>query len=92
MTDAALDAFSAATRSWFQASFTAPTKAHIGAWQSINSGQHALVIAPTGSGDVGGVPFGNRQADTATDDEPPAKTHQGLIFPLKAPVLTLNAT
>ncbi|GAA4113479.1 Lhr family helicase [Enteractinococcus coprophilus] len=50
MTDAVLDEFSAATRSWFKASFAAPTRAQIGAWETINSGQHALVIAPTGSG------------------------------------------
>ncbi len=50
MTDAVFNEFSAATRSWFTASFAAPTKAQIGAWQTINSGQHALVIAPTGSG------------------------------------------
>ena len=50
MTDSVLDAFSPATKSWFEASFDAPTKAQIGAWQTIASGQHALVIAPTGSG------------------------------------------
>lgn len=50
MTDSVLDAFSAATRSWFETSFAAPTKAQLGAWETIASGQHALVIAPTGSG------------------------------------------
>src|SRR5690625_879156 len=52
MTDSVLDAFSAATRSWFETSFAAPTKAQLGAWETIASGQHALVIAPTGSGKI----------------------------------------
>ena len=50
MTNAALQTFSDATRSWFEKSFDAPTKAQVGAWETIASGQHALVIAPTGSG------------------------------------------
>ncbi|HEY4558718.1 MAG TPA: DEAD/DEAH box helicase, partial [Enteractinococcus sp.] len=50
MAHAVLDAFSAATKSWFEASFDAPTKAQVGAWETIASGEHALVIAPTGSG------------------------------------------
>src|SRR5699024_7902405 len=50
MTNAALETFSDATKSWFQKSFDAPTKAQLGAWETIASGQHALVIAPTGSG------------------------------------------
>src|SRR5699024_9874795 len=45
-----LDGFSAATTAWFEAAFAQPTKAQLGAWQTIASGQHALVIAPTGSG------------------------------------------
>jgi len=44
------DRFSAATRGWFDASFAAPTAAQSGAWEAIDTGQHALVIAPTGSG------------------------------------------
>jgi ATP-dependent Lhr-like helicase len=46
----ALDGFSAATRTWFEEAFRAPTSAQAGAWQAINRGAHALVIAPTGSG------------------------------------------
>src|SRR3954465_573377 len=42
--------FSPATRGWFDASFAEPTAAQIGAWEAIGSGQHTLVIAPTGSG------------------------------------------
>lgn len=47
---AALDAFSAPTREWFRAAFAAPTPAQEGAWESIRSGRHTLVVAPTGSG------------------------------------------
>lgn len=50
MTDSVPSAFSDATRSWFERSFDAPTRAQLGAWDTIASGEHALVIAPTGSG------------------------------------------
>ena len=46
----ALDAFSAPTREWFTAAFASPTAAQEGAWAAIAQGQHALVVAPTGSG------------------------------------------
>ena len=45
-----LDRFSPATAAWFKGSFSAPTAAQAGAWEAISSGQHALVVAPTGSG------------------------------------------
>ena len=47
---AVLERFSPATRAWFTSSFSAPTPAQTGAWDSISSGQHTLVVAPTGSG------------------------------------------
>ncbi|MFT4227035.1 DEAD/DEAH box helicase, partial [Micropruina sp.] len=50
MADDVLDRFSPATASWFRGSFSAPTAAQAGAWESISSGQHTLVVAPTGSG------------------------------------------
>ncbi|QGF23709.1 ATP-dependent helicase [Raineyella fluvialis] len=46
----ALSRFDPATRAWFEDAFGAPTAAQAGAWSAISSGQHALVIAPTGSG------------------------------------------
>lgn len=49
MTDV-LDRFSPATQAWFRSSFPAPTSAQAGAWEAISSGQHTLVVAPTGSG------------------------------------------
>ncbi|MGB6073597.1 MAG: crosslink repair DNA glycosylase YcaQ family protein, partial [Rhodococcus sp. (in: high G+C Gram-positive bacteria)] len=38
------------TREWFTGAFPAPTSAQLGAWSSISSGSHTLVVAPTGSG------------------------------------------
>lgn len=46
----ALAQFTPATATWFREVFADPTAAQAGAWQSISSGQNALVIAPTGSG------------------------------------------
>ncbi|CUR55727.1 putative ATP-dependent helicase lhr [metagenome] len=45
-----LAAFSEPTRAWFAAAFAEPTPAQVGAWDAIGRGQHALVVAPTGSG------------------------------------------
>lgn len=49
MTDA-LSHFSAPVRDWFRATFSAPTAAQEGAWESIRNGNNTLIIAPTGSG------------------------------------------
>jgi ATP-dependent Lhr-like helicase len=46
----ALDRFSPATRAWFEGAFAAPTPAQDGAWDAVQRGAHALVVAPTGSG------------------------------------------
>jgi ATP-dependent Lhr-like helicase len=45
-----LERFSPATREWFRSAFAEPTAAQVGAWDAISTGQHALVVAPTGSG------------------------------------------
>ncbi|MBN6041637.1 ATP-dependent helicase [Amycolatopsis sp. 195334CR] len=45
-----LDLFSPATRDWFAGAFAAPTGAQEGAWRAAHAGEHALVVAPTGSG------------------------------------------
>ncbi|NNG39536.1 ATP-dependent helicase [Flexivirga sp. ID2601S] len=50
MPDDVLQRFSPATRAWFEGSFSAPTAAQDGAWRAISSGEHTLVVAPTGSG------------------------------------------
>ncbi len=46
----ALDRFSPATRAWFEGAFAAPTAAQEGAWDAVQRGANALVVAPTGSG------------------------------------------
>lgn len=45
-----LEAFTPATRTWFQASFDAPTRAQEQGWPAIAAGDHTLIHAPTGSG------------------------------------------
>jgi ATP-dependent helicase Lhr and Lhr-like helicase len=46
----ALSLFSAATRDWFEATFSGPTPPQTEGWQAIAQGQHTLIQAPTGSG------------------------------------------
>lgn len=88
MTDAVFEKFSAATRSWFEASFVAPTKAQIGAWQTIQSGDHALVIAPTGSGKTLAAFLAAIDqlitAEPSDDDTAKHRTKVLYISPLKA--------
>jgi ATP-dependent Lhr-like helicase len=50
MSSEVLARFSPATRDWFSGSFAEPTTAQVGAWDAISSGEHTLVVAPTGSG------------------------------------------
>jgi ATP-dependent helicase Lhr and Lhr-like helicase len=46
----ALDSFHPAVAAWFARTFDAPTPAQLRAWPALQSGQHVLVAAPTGSG------------------------------------------
>lgn len=46
----ALNQFSDAVRAWFLDTFAAPTSLQEQAWEAIERGENALVIAPTGSG------------------------------------------
>lgn len=46
----ALDSFHPAVAAWFMRTFDAPTPAQERAWPALQSGQHVLVAAPTGSG------------------------------------------
>jgi len=50
LVDDVLGRFSPATRAWFEGAFAAPTAAQLGAWDAVSRGEHALVVAPTGSG------------------------------------------
>ncbi len=50
MGSAPLNAFTAAVRGWFEASFEQPTRAQELGWPPIARGEHTLLLAPTGSG------------------------------------------
>ncbi|MGH9073489.1 MAG: DEAD/DEAH box helicase, partial [Acidimicrobiales bacterium] len=45
-----LAGFSDPTRTWFEATFDAPTPAQEQGWRAISAGHHTLILAPTGSG------------------------------------------
>lgn len=45
-----LNLFHPAVATWFEKTFEQPTGVQTRAWESINSGQHTLIVAPTGSG------------------------------------------
>jgi ATP-dependent Lhr-like helicase len=46
----AIDQFSAPTRTWFAATFSAPTAVQERGWTAVTGGGHTLMCAPTGSG------------------------------------------
>ncbi len=48
--DPALEPFSPAVRAWFSTTFPEPTAAQSKGWPAIASGEHTLILAPTGSG------------------------------------------
>ncbi|MFA9430556.1 DEAD/DEAH box helicase [Egicoccus sp. AB-alg2] len=48
--DDVLAPFSAPVRTWFSTTFAAPTGAQAQGWPAISSGEHTLILAPTGSG------------------------------------------
>ncbi|RVW05794.1 ATP-dependent helicase [Rhodococcus xishaensis] len=83
--DGVLDRFSAPTREWFDGAFDAPTAAQLGAWDSIATGSHTLVVAPTGSGKTLSAflwALDRLATDTANNDE--RTTRVLYISPLKA--------
>ncbi len=50
MADDVLERFSAPVRAWFETTFAGPTAAQRQGWPAIASGDHTLILAPTGSG------------------------------------------
>ena len=80
-----LDRFSEPTRTWFAAAFAEPTTAQQGAWESISKGQHALVVAPTGSGKTLSAFLWSLDR-LLTDDVPASKERCRVLYisPLKA--------
>ncbi|NYG38512.1 ATP-dependent helicase [Janibacter alkaliphilus] len=81
-----LERFSPATRDWFRGSFAEPTSAQRGAWHAISSGQHALVVAPTGSGKTLSAFLWalDRLASTPPPQEALARCRVLYVSPLKA--------
>ena len=79
-----LGRFSAATREWFAGAFPAPTAAQLGAWDSIASSAHTLVVAPTGSGKTLSAFLWSLDQLAATRPEKDRKTKVLYISPLKA--------
>ncbi|NUS42240.1 MAG: ATP-dependent helicase [Mycobacteriaceae bacterium] len=76
-------AFSAATRTWFDGAFPAPTSAQTGAWKAISAGENTLVVAPTGSGKTLSA-FLWALDRLANRSEPAAGTTVVYVSPLKA--------
>ncbi|MBB1027084.1 DEAD/DEAH box helicase, partial [Dietzia sp. DQ11-38-2] len=87
----ALERFHPATASWFRGAFDRPTPAQEGAWDSLASGAHTLVVAPTGSGKTLSAFLDSLDrlmlgggGDTDGSAERPPGTHVLYISPLKA--------
>jgi ATP-dependent Lhr-like helicase len=81
-----LGRFSPATRAWFEGAFAAPTPAQVGAWAAISAGDHALVVAPTGSGKTLSAFLWalDRLAATPPPAEPLRRCRVLYVSPLKA--------
>ncbi|MFG3125231.1 ATP-dependent helicase [Streptomyces sp. NPDC048201] len=82
----ALEGFSPATREWFTGAFHAPTEAQAGAWQAINEGSDALVVAPTGSGKTLAAFLAalDQLASTPPPADPKKRCRVLYVSPLKA--------
>ncbi|MFK5634543.1 MULTISPECIES: DEAD/DEAH box helicase [unclassified Ornithinimicrobium] len=89
-TEDVLQRFSPPTRAWFDASFPGPTPAQTGAWSAISSGDHTLVVAPTGSGKTLSAFLWALDRITSsprparTDEQPPGRCRVVYVSPLKA--------
>ncbi len=82
---AALDRFSPPVRAWFESSFPAPTPAQEQGWPAIASGEHALILAPTGSGKtLSAFLWGIDRLVSAPPPEKERRTRVVYLSPLRA--------
>ncbi|QDB78830.1 ATP-dependent helicase [Georgenia wutianyii] len=80
-----LAGFSAPTRAWFAGAFAAPTAAQTGAWEAVRAGDHALVVAPTGSGKTLSAFLWSVDRLLTGEDPPPERRARVVyVSPLKA--------
>ena len=71
--------FSAPTRAWFAAAFAAPTPPQARGWPAIASGDHTLIVAPTGTGKTLAAFLWALDRLTATDADTGAAGEAGCI-------------
>jgi ATP-dependent Lhr-like helicase len=86
MSASALELFSPAARSWFQAAFGAPTEVQRLGWPAVASGRHTLMSAPTGSGKTLAAFLWCLDRLAADASPPPASERCRVLYisPLKA--------
>jgi ATP-dependent Lhr-like helicase len=85
-----LDRFGAAARTWFEASFDAPTPVQRDGWPRIAAGEHALLIAPTGSGKTLAAFFACIDRLTRLPPDAPPGVRVVYVSPLKALVYDIE--
>ncbi|WP_052459629.1 DEAD/DEAH box helicase [Tessaracoccus massiliensis] len=77
--------FSRPTREWFDAVFSSPTPVQAQAWDAISRGEHALVVAPTGSGKtLSAFLSAIDRLASRPEKDPTAGTSVVYVSPLKA--------
>ena len=76
--------FAAATRAWFDGTFDRPTPVQTAGWAQIESGDHALLVAPTGSGKTLAAFLAGIDTALRLPDSAPAGVRVLYVSPLKA--------
>ena len=84
------DGFSDATAAWFESTFSAPTRVQREGWPAIQSGEHALLLAPTGSGKTLAAFLAALDGLSALPVDAPPGVRVLYISPLKALVYDIE--